>query len=380
MNYRTVKFSNNINADIAGILKRRVKEYFDPECSGLPSTLYETVGRDKYGNSLMVWKTIFMISLYVVPYILMISGLVSNSLIIFGLWIVMGFGMAGIGLSVMHDANHRAYSRKAKVNKYLGYLMNAIGGSAVNWKIQHNVLHHSFTNIHDVDEDLGLGKLLRFSPNQKRYKVHRAQHFYAWFFYCLLTLSRVTWKDFHQLFRYKKMGLIKTQNKTFKGLFAGLLASKLIYGFYFIVIPMMFLVNPWWETLLFFFSMHFVASLILGCVFQCAHVMPTSEYPLPDGKGNLENNWTLHQFLTTTNFSPSNKIFSWFIGGLNYQIEHHLFPNICHVHYRNLSKIVKETTVEFGVPYNVHPNFIQALWNHARMLRYLGKYDNLLEK
>jgi len=174
------------------------------------------------------------------------------------------------------------------------------------------------------------------------------------------------------------MGLIKTQNKTFKGLFAGLLASKLIYGFYFIVIPMMFLAIPWWETLLFFFSMHFVAGFILGCVFQCAHVMPTSEYPLPDGKGNLENNWTLHQFLTTTNFSPSNRIFSWLIGGLNYQIEHHLFPNICHVHYRNLSKIVKETTVEFGVPYNVHPNFIQAIWNHGRMLRYLGRYDNLI--
>ncbi|MGH2574258.1 MAG: fatty acid desaturase family protein, partial [Ignavibacteria bacterium] len=289
MNHKAVKFSNDMNTDIYGILKRRVKEYFDVR--NIP----------RHGNSVMVWKTIFMISLYVAPYILMfipISIGISNTLIIFGLWIVMGFGMAGIGLSVMHDANHRAYSGKAKVNKYLGYLMNVIGGSAVNWKIQHNVLHHSFTNIHGLDEDLGLGKLLRFSPNQKRYKVHRLQHFYAWFFYCLLTLSRVTWKDVHQLFRYKRKGLIKVHNKTFKGLFVELITSKMLYGFYFIVIPMMFLGIPWWQILLFFLSMHFVAGIILGCVFQCAHVMPASEYPVPDGNGNLENDWALHQLFT----------------------------------------------------------------------------------
>jgi linoleoyl-CoA desaturase len=124
-----------------------------------------------------------------------------------------------------------------------------------------------------------------------------------------------------------------------------------------------------------FFIMHFVGGLTLGVVFQSAHVVPSSEYPLPDEDGNMENNWAVHQMLTTADFSPRSRFFSWYIGGLNYQIEHHLFPNICHIHYRKLSSIVREVAGEFGIPYNVQPDFITAVANHGRMLKRLGKYD-----
>jgi linoleoyl-CoA desaturase len=104
-------------------------------------------------------------------------------------------------------------------------------------------------------------------------------------------------------------------------------------------------------------------------------VVPSSEYPTPDEEGQLQNNWAIHQMLTTANFSPKSSFFSWYIGGLNYQIEHHLFPNICHVHYRKISAIVKQTAQEFGVPYNVQPNFVKAVWSHGKMLKKLGRYD-----
>lgn len=365
MTFKTVKFSKTNNADIMGTLRVRVKEYFDSK------------NIVRYGDSSMIFKTVFMVCLYFIPYLIVMTGLVTGTWTIFGMWLLMGLGMAGIGFSIMHDANHGSYSKNEKVNKYMGYLINIIGGSSVNWKIQHNVLHHSFTNIDGFDEDISIGKMMRFSPHQPRLGIHRLQHIYAWFFYCFMTLNWIVSKDFLQLFRYKNMDLLKGQKRTFKGLFAELIVSKLVYIVLFVVLPVILLPIPWYLTLLFFFIMHALASLIVGVIFQCAHIMPFCEYPLPDDDGNIENNFTMHQLLTTANFSPKNRLFSWFIGGLNYQIEHHLFPNICHVHYRGISKIVKETAAEFGVPYNEHSNFFKAVKNHLYMLRDLGRYDEV---
>ena len=140
---------------------------------------------------------------------------------------------------------------------------------------------------------------------------------------------------------------------------------------------MIMLPFSWWLTLAFFFSMHFVAGLILASVFQPAHVMPTSEFPLPNENGIIENNWAVHQMYTTTNFAPNNKILSWFIGGLNYQIEHHLFPHVCHIHYSKINKIIEKTALEYGLPYNSEKTFRSALISHARMLKQLGATADL---
>ncbi|MTI30775.1 acyl-CoA desaturase [Cytophagales bacterium RKSG123] len=363
MNFSGAKFSKEAHADFSTTLRGRIKEYF------------KSNNKSRYGNSTMVWKSISLITLYLVPYILMITGVFTNSWIIWGLWLIMGIGMAGIGLSIMHDANHGAYSKNPKINTLMGYMLNFVGGSAVNWKIQHNVLHHSYTNIDGMDEDIMPVKILRFSPHQERFKIHKLQHIYAWFFYGLMTISWVTAKDFNRLKSYKKMGLTKTQNKSYNWLMTELVLSKVFYFTYILVIPILVLPQSWWLIALYFLSMHFLAGFILGIVFQPAHVMPTSDYPLPDPNGKMDNNWFIHQLQTTTNFSPDNKLLSWYVGGLNYQIEHHLFPNICHIHYKDLSKIVKKTALEFGIPYNSQPTFLRAIWNHGKMLKQLGNFD-----
>ena len=363
MDLSTIKFPKNVDTDFITTLKQRVREYF------------KTNNISRFGNTNMVFKSIFMLSLYTVPYLLMITGVITNFWLIFLMWALMGLGKAGIGLSIMHDANHGAYSKNKMVNKLMGATMSILGGSATNWKIQHNVLHHSYTNVDGMDEDINPGMIMRLSPHQKRRKLHRLQHLYCWFLYGIMTLGWVVSKDFKQLNRYKKKDLLKLHNVSYSKTLTGLILSKVGYIFLLVVLPILLLPVSWYMVLFFFFIMHFIAGLFLACVFQSAHVVPSSEYPLPDEDGNLENNWAIHQLLTTANFSPSSRIFSWFIGGLNYQIEHHLFPNICHVHYKKISKIVKETAQEFNLPYHSESNFIKAVYGHARMLRDLGKYD-----
>ena len=325
----------------------------------------------------MVTKTIAMLAIYFTPYFLMLFGVITSGWIMLALWAVMGFGMAGIGLSVMHDANHGSYSKNRKVNVFIGNVMTLLGGSRTNWILQHNVLHHTFTNVDGMDEDINPGNFLRFSPHQKRHKAHRLQHIYAWPLYGLMTILWITTKDFKQILRYKKSGIIKQMKQPFSSLFTKLITAKVFYYVYALVIPLIFFPGPWYLTIVFFFVMHFIAGLTLAAIFQAAHVMPTSEYPLPDHDGKMGNNWAIHQMLTTANFSPNSKLFSWYVGGLNFQIEHHLFPNICHVHYKSISKIVKKTALEFGLPYNSQPNFMKALREHTRMLYRLGHYDQL---
>jgi linoleoyl-CoA desaturase len=130
---------------------------------------------------------------------------------------------------------------------------------------------------------------------------------------------------------------------------------------------------PWWATILAFFTMQFICGLLLTTIFQLAHIMPTTKFPLPDTKGNVQESWAIHQLLTTTNFAPKSRIMSWYVGGLNYQIEHHLFPNICHIHYKKISPIVKKTAQEFGIPYHSEPNFFKAIASHIKMLKMLGR-------
>lgn len=280
--------------------------------------------------------------------------------------------MAGIGMGVMHDAIHGSYSKNKKVNKVLGYTFNLIGANDRIWRIQHNMLHHTFTNIDHADDDINMPIFLRVSPHSKHYQLHRFQYLYIWFFYSLSTISWITAKDFVRLFRYKKMGFITSQ-KEFKLNLAKMIGWKVLYYSYALILPIIFLPMSWWIIVLAFLIMHLVVGLLVSVIFQIAHIMPATEFPLPNQEGTMTNDWYSHQFFTTTNFSPKNKLLYWAVGGLNYQIEHHVLPDICHVHYKNISPIVAETAKEFGIPYHVKSNLFQALKDHINMLRWLGK-------
>ncbi len=360
MSFKKLKFVKPEESDFSATLKERVNHYFS------------TNNLSRHGNASMVLKTMLMLVMFLAPLVILNTGIVGSKLLLFGLYICSGIGMAGVGMAVMHDANHGSYSKNRNVNKYLGYTMNLIGANANVWKIQHNVLHHTYTNIDGLDDDINAPLFLRFSPNAKRYWVHKFQHFYVWIFYGLSTISWITTKDYIRINRYRKMGFFKKGNEFRRELFK-LTGWKLFYYSFAIVLPLIMIPIAWWIVLLAFCAMHFVTGFITSIIFQVAHVIPTTKFPATGESDLIDNDWFIHQLETTCNYSPKSKFFSWLIGGLNFQIEHHLFPNICHVHYRKLSKIVKKTAKEYNLPYLTHKTFASAILGHIKMLYQLGR-------
>lgn len=333
---------------------------------------FENNGITKYGNFDLVLKAVFMLLVYLVPFVLILTGIVTSLWGALLLWIVAGVGMAGVGMATMHDANHNSFSENPWVNKIMGSTLYLLGGFPITWRHQHNTLHHGFTNIEGHDEDINPGPFLRLSPHKPLYKMHKYQHIYAWFFYGLMTIFWISAKDFKQLYQYKNAQAPLSNKMSYGNLFFVLVLSKLIYYAVFLVLPILFMPFAWYWTLVFFLAMHFTSGFILTVIFQTAHVVPSSTYPLPDKNGTIENNWAVHQLYTTSDFSPNNKILSWLIGGLNYQVVHHLFPDISHVHYYKISSIVERMAGKYNLPYHVQPGFIKAVVEHGKMLKKLG--------
>lgn len=357
-----VRFAPKNGEGFYDTLKRKVDTYFTANHI------------DTHGNAAMKAKTFLIVAMYLIPYGVMVSGIASANLFVFyGLWLLMGIGMTGIGCAVMHDSNHGSYSTNKTLNTYLGKIIALVGGYEVTWKIQHNILHHTYTNIEGLDDDIDAGGLLRFSPHSQKHWFHRYQHLYAWFLYGLLTLQWATIKDFRQVYDYHKKDLLKKEKITLSKAMWQLAIYKLLYYGYIFIIPVFVMGMAWQHVLVGFLIMHFTAGLLLSCIFQLAHVMEECEYPEVPVDRKMENTWAVHQLLNTANFSPKSPLMFWFVGGLNHQIEHHLFPHICHIHYKQVAPLVKETAKEYGLPYYEQPSFIRALIEHARMLKKLGR-------
>lgn len=355
-------FSREQNSDFAKTLRKRVNLYF------------KTNNISRNANATMVTKTIIMLTLFCGPLILLGTGMITTTGMLFAAYLVCGLGMSGIGMGIMHDAIHGSYSKNKKINALLSNTFNMMGANVAVWRVQHNVLHHTYTNIEEADDDLNSPYFLRFSPHAKHYKVHKFQHLYIWFFYGLSTISWITTKDFVRLNRYRDMGFFDGKNE-YRNILIKMIGWKLLYYTYALVLPLIMVPLSWWVIVLAFLSMHFITGLLVSIVFQIAHIMPVNEFPLPDTENKMQHDWYHHQFATTANFSPNSKIIFWLIGGLNYQVEHHLLPDVCHVHYKALTGIVAETAREYNMPYHVNKSFFSAIRRHTKMLRDLGKED-----
>jgi linoleoyl-CoA desaturase len=327
----------------------------------------------------MKLKTFFMLSLYFIPLFALLSGQLVTIAAVTIAYTIMGLGMAGIGLCVMHDANHGSFSKNKNVNKALGFTANFLGAYHINWKIQHNVLHHSYTNIEKHDEDIDKKGIIRFSPHQKRRPFFKFQAYYAPILYGLMTFYWLIAKDIDQLLRYNKKNLLKAQGLSLGSGMRKMIFNKFWYIGLTLVAPLIMTGVVWWQLVLCFLMMQFISGLILALVFQPAHVIGETHFFEPHESGTMENNWAVHQLQTTSNFANGSRWFSWLVGGLNYQVEHHLFPNICHVHYHDISTIVKKTAKEFNIPYKHQKSFYTALKSHFTFLNQLGTgtYDKM---
>lgn len=338
-------------------VKAKVKDHF------------ERNGLSKHANAAMVTKTVILLSLYFGSYGLILAG----SLPLAAAWLlcmVMGVAMAGIGFSVTHDALHGAYSANPGVNRLIGCAFECLGANGYIWKITHNTIHHTYTNIEGCDEDLEVSPLIRLSPHTPHRPIHRFQHIGAFFAYSLATLFWVFVKDF-KYFLKKDLGPYRGK-KHDRTEWASLIGTKSLYYLMMIVVPLLVLDITWWQYLIGFLTVHLTAGLILGVIFQLAHVVESTEHLREETGTALKGVWTLHQMRTTGNFATDNRLLSWYVGGLNSQIEHHLFPRICHVHYGNIRPIVRELALKHGIPYNTNPTLWGAIVSHYRVLKRFG--------
>ena len=363
MNTRTPNFSTKDNLKFFRTLNSRVNAYFKEN------------NIKKTGNWQLHLKTIVMFTIFLTPYFFLLAMDMPFWVYLL-LNIVIGIGMAGVGMNVMHDGNHGSYSSKSWVNKIMGGSIYILAGNVYNWQVQHNVLHHTYTNIIGHDEDLEAGRILRFSRTAKWHKFHKFQQYYSIFLYGLLTFNWAITTDFLQMKRYLKRNLSYGEFKKPVIRWTTLIITKIIYFSIWLVLPMVMGIT-WWKVVLGFLVMHYTAGVILSVVFQLAHVVEDTHNPIPDENGEIENTWAIHQLFTTANFAPKNWLVNYYTGGLNHQIEHHIFPNISHIHYDKIGEIVKQTAKECELPYFEFKTTRQAILSHFRHLKELGKQPQL---
>jgi linoleoyl-CoA desaturase len=342
-------------------LKKRIDAYF------------ETTGQRRRDCPSMYFKTATILAWFFGAYFLLLFA-VHVWWLVAPLAIIMGMAVAAIGFNIQHDAGHKAYSDRQWVNKVMALTLDLMGGSSYIWDWKHNSIHHTYTNIAGHDDDINVGIFGRLAPEQPRLFFHRFQSVYMWFLYGLLAIKWHLFDDFHNI-AIGRIGGHKIPRPHGKDLVI-FIAGKVVFFSLAFVIPM--LLHPWWAVIGVYTLAAFVSGVVLSIVFQLAHCVEDAAFPstVPNEPGpgvHVENAWAVHQVQTTVDFARRNPVLCWFLGGLNFQIEHHLFHKICHVHYPALSKVVEDVCNEFGVRYNAHRTLWSAVGSHFRWLVQMGR-------
>ena len=340
-----------------GELRRRIEQYFT------------STGRRPRDCPQMYLKTAIILGWLAASYALLLIGAGTWWLAV-PLAVSLGLAMAACGFNIQHDGGHQSYSERRWINRLAALTLDLLGGSSYVWARKHNVIHHSYSNIAGHDNDINIGVFGRLAPQQKRLRFHRLQHVYLWLLYGFLPIKWQLYDDFRDVITGRIEGRrfarpVGWDLVTFVG-------GKVVFFTLAFVIPLL-MYSPW-IVLLCYVGASCVQGLALSVVFQLAHCVEEAAFPLPRADtGRIEAAWAVHQVQTTVDFAPGNRWLSWFIGGLNFQIEHHLFPRLCHVHYRALSDVVQQTCREMGLKYTAHQTFFSALASHFRWLRQMGR-------
>jgi linoleoyl-CoA desaturase len=363
----------NTSADNNSIANTKIRftpnTEFEKELKKRVSVYFEENSVSKKDNARMYLKTFIAVLWVAASYSLLVfAGLPVWGLILAA--VSLGVALNALSFNVMHDALHGAYSERPWVNKLMGHFLDLIGGSSYFWYRKHNYFHHSYPNIAGHDDDIEAGIFARLSPHHKRYFFHRFQHIYIWPLYGFLAVKWHLFDDFYTFFTKKINGHeIDRPGGWDAVVFFG---GKLFFLTMAFVIPLFF--YPVLYVIVFYMLVAFLQGLIMSVVFQLAHCNEDAGFPMHSGETKqMDTSWMVHQLSTTTDFGKDNHFLTWYLGGLNYQVEHHLFPKICHVNYPALSRIVEDTCREYSVTYNAYKGFFSGLRSHYNWLRFLGQ-------
>jgi len=353
-----IKFNNSEPA-FFNDLKKRVENYFNE--NNLKAS----------GNIKLYAKTIILLTTLVVGYIWMVFFTPESNLVSVFICMLLGVNMASIGFNVMHDGAHGSYSSRKWVNTFMGLSLNVLGGNVYIWSQKHNINHHSYTNVEGMDDDIDVKPYIRIHQDQEKKWFHRFQHYYSLFLYCTTYLFWIFFNDFNKYFTGKIAEHTKMRKMNLPEHFSFWI-SKVLYVFFFIILPFFFVgIIP---TILGYLILASTAGVVIAVVFQLAHIVEDTHFVVPEGDDTkIQTEWAKHQINTTVNFATRSKSMSWILGGLNFQVEHHLFPKISHVHYPAINKIVKATCKEYGVNYREFPTVVSAIKSHFIHLKQVGQ-------
>jgi linoleoyl-CoA desaturase len=351
-----VKFNGNQSAFYTD-LKKRVNHYFEQR------------RKKTHGDGRLYIKAALFLSAFLASYVVLIF-FTPSILIAATLCVLLGLITAAIGFNIMHDGGHGSFSGNKSVNRVAALTLNMLGCSSFMWNIKHNMIHHTYTNIEGYDDDIDNEPFIRMATSQRLYKMHRYQHLYWVFIYGFMYMGWIFYLDFQKYFS-REIGAKKNISMTV-GQHIGFWLTKVVYIGLFIVLPLIFL--EFLPFLIGYLVFAFTTGLIISVVFQLAHGVEHIDFiKVKDDQESLENDWAVHQVATTSNFATRSKIVAFFTGGLNHQIEHHLFPKISHVYYSDLSKIVRNTCADHGLKYVEQPTVLKAVASHVRFLKNMGR-------
>jgi len=337
-------------------LKRRVELFF-----------HET-GRPQRDHPAMYVKAAAILTCFVLSYCLLVFA-VSTWWQAVPLAVLVGLATAGIGFNVMHDGGHGAFSRHAGINKAAALFMDLIGGSSYLWHWKHGIFHHTYVNLTGHDVDVDMGRLARLTPHQPWWPPYRWQHWYVWPLYGVMAVKWHLFDDFRDVLT-GRVGPHRVPRPRGWDLVTFLCGKS---AFLSLAMGIPLLAHPWWVVLIYYAILTTTLGLVLSIVFQLAHTVDGASFPGPPGQARrLERPWAEHQVEATVNFMRHNRAASWLLGGLNFQIEHHLFPRISHVNYPAMSEVVERTCREFGVAYREHRTLGSGIASHVRWLRRMG--------
>ena len=288
----------------------------------------------------------------------------------------LGLSMAAVGFNIQHDANHNALfatggvRRLTSANRLAGHAINAIGGDADRWIGGHVRRHHSAPNVVGRDDDIDLAPFGRLAPSQTWRPWHRYQHLYLWPLYSVTAVAILV-GDVTATLGESRTG-DRHQRRPTVGAYVALLGSKA--AFLAVLVGGPLLVHTGWSVLLGAVAVTAVAGVLLGVVFQLAHAVEEADFRQADAPA--AGGWHAWQIQATVDFchgrGPTARAVTWFLGGLNYQIEHHLFPSVPHTAYPVMAPVVAEVCAANGLRHRVQPTLRGAIRSHHRHLRALA--------
>ncbi len=354
-----MSFANAAKFQASGPLHQDLK--------GRVDAYFQQTGKTRRDQPGMYLKSVLILGWWVASYLFLLLVASGPVTLVLGC-VSLALAMAGVGFAVQHDANHGGYSNHKRVNRALAFFLDLVGGSSYVWRWKHNIFHHTHTNVDGLDSDVDIAPFARFAPTQRRRSFHRFQHWYMWLLYGLLGLKWHLVDDFQNVITGRVGGQRMPRPRGWS--LVGFLAGKAGFFAWVLVIPSMF--HPVLTVVLTYALTAAILGVVIAVIFQLAHCVEGTGFPALPLRGRFEVDWATHQLQTTVDFAPHNRLLTWFLGGLNFQVVHHLFPQVCHLHYPAIAQLVAETCREHGVPYLTQPTFRGALASHFRWLRAMG--------